>query len=135
MMVNQLARRAATPPHVVRYYSRIGLLRPLRDPENGYKRFDISDIGRLRFIRRAKSLGFTLSEIAEILDHASHGESPCPRVREIISARIEDNRRQLEEMTALQSRMESALEQWESMPDANPDGHTLCHLIESIDKA
>lgn len=134
MMVNQLAERTATPPHVVRYYSRIGLLRPERDPDNGYKRFDTSDVARLRFIRRAKSLGFTLGEIAEILDHATAGESPCPRVREIITARIEENRRQLEEMAALQSRMEAALERWRAMPDAEPDGHTVCHLIESVDE-
>lgn len=132
MMVNQLARRTATSPHLVRYYSRIGLLRPARDPHNGYKRFNAADVARLRFIRQAKSLGFTLSEIAEVLDRANRGESPCRRVREIITAHVEENRRQLESMEALQSRMETALERWRAMPDAESDAHMVCHLIESL---
>jgi len=131
MKVIDLARRAGETPEVVRYYTRIGLLNPARNPGNGYKRFVDADLVRLRFIRQAKALGFTLAEIAEILDHARGGGSPCPKVREIIERRIEENRHRLEELTRLQQRMESALERWRGLPDGVPDGHTVCHLIES----
>ena len=57
---------------------------------------------------------------------------PCPRVREILMTRIKENRSHLEELMALQSRMEQALEQWKKMPDGVPDGHSVCHLIESV---
>lgn len=134
MKVNELAREAGATPDVVRYYTRIGLLTPQRDPANGYKRFSPRDARRLRFIRRAKSLGFSLSEIAEILNHAEHGESPCPRVREILERHIQENRRELLELMALQERMERALARWSEMPDGIPDGHTVCHLIESIEE-
>lgn len=132
MKVHELARRAELPPHIVRYYTRIGLLRPRRDPDNGYKLYSESDTRRLRFIRQAQELGFTLTEIGEILDHAAHDRSPCPRVREIIERRIVDNRRKLAELLALQGRMEDALRQWRTMPDGEPDGETVCILIESI---
>ncbi len=132
MKVHELARRAELPPHIVRYYTRIGLLQPRRDPDNGYKLYSESDTQRLRFIRQAQELGFTLTEIGEILDHAAHDRSPCPRVRAIIEGRIVDNRRKLAELLALQGRMENALRQWRSMPDGEPDGETLCVLIESI---
>ena len=133
MKVNELAREAGATPDVVRYYTRIGLLTPQRDPTNGYKRFSPRDARRLRFIRQAKSLGFSLSEIAEILHHAAHAESPCPRVREILEHHIRENRRELLELMALQERMERALARWREMPDGIPDGHTVCHLIESIE--
>jgi len=129
--VNELARRAGETPEVVRYYARIGLLAPSRDPGNGYKRFAERDLQRLKFIRQAKSLGFTLGEVAEILGHAERGQSPCPRVREILEARVEENRRRLAEVLALQERMERALARWARMPDGVPDGHTVCHLIEA----
>ena len=81
MTVNQLSKRGSVAPHVIRYYSRIGLLNPARHPENGYKLFNRSDITRLRFIRQAQSLGFTLEEIAKIFEDSTHGTSPCERDR------------------------------------------------------
>jgi MerR family Zn(II)-responsive transcriptional regulator of zntA len=134
MTVTQVAAAASVEPHVVRYYSRIGLLKPKRHPENSYKLFSEADVKHLRFIRKAQQLGYTLSEIAEILRHAVDGESPCPTVREILQRRIEENRRRVEELLRLQQRMEQALEQWKDMPDAMPDGHTICALIESVDE-
>jgi MerR family Zn(II)-responsive transcriptional regulator of zntA len=134
MKVNELARHAGATPDVVRYYTRIGLLEPSRDPSNGYKRFSHRDLRRLRFIRQAKRLGFSLSEIAEILGHAERSESPCPRVRQILESRIRENGRRLLELMALQERMERALARWNEMPDGVPDGHTVCHLIESIEE-
>lgn len=133
MTVSQLARRADVEAHVVRYYSREGLLIPQRDPLNGYMLFDESDVRRLHFIRLAKHLGYTLAEIEEILHDADEGESPCPKVRDILAHRIEETRLKVKELTALQRRMEEALALWETLPDGVPDGHTVCHLIESLD--
>ena len=135
MTVNQVARAASVEPHVVRYYSRIGLLKPKRHPENSYKLFSEVDLKYLRFIRKAQELGYTLSEIGEILQHAVDGESPCPTVREILQRRIEDNRKRVAELLRLQNRMEEALAQWKDRPDGVPDGHTICVLIESMDSA
>lgn len=127
-----LARQAQVPVHVVRYYTRIGLLRPARNPANGYQLFAEAHLKRLRFILQAKALGYTLREIRAILQEAERGKSPCPRVREIIGQHIADNRQRLEEMLSLQHRMERALRAWAKMPDGVPDGHTVCHLIESV---
>ncbi len=131
MTVTDLSRHSGVTAHAVRYYSRIGLLKPGRNPENGYRIFDRTDISRLRFIRQAQSLGFTLEEVSEILEESGKGHSPCPKVREILHRRIEENRRKLEELTNLQERMEHALVHWAGMPDGMPDGHSICHLIES----
>ena len=132
--VNELAARAAAPPQVVRYYARIGLLKPRRHQENGYRLFGKQDAQRLRFIRMAKQLGFSLGEIRQITEHADHCESPCGAVRKIIQQRIRENRVKIDAMVNLQGRMESALELWASMPDGIPDGHHVCHLIESFEE-
>ncbi|HSI88055.1 MAG TPA: MerR family DNA-binding protein [Pyrinomonadaceae bacterium] len=127
-----LAKRTDTPIFTVRYYTRIGLLKPSRNLKNGYKVYKQSDKERLKFITAAKELGFTLAEIEEILDHAVHGESPCPMVREIVEKRIDENRRKLQEMRKLQKRLERAADVWKSMKDSEPDGHSVCRLIESF---
>lgn len=129
--VKRLAALADVTADAVRHYVRIGLLKPERDPRNGYRRFSEADVRRLRFVRQAKSLGYTLPEIAEIFAHAERGQSPCPRVRELIGRRIGENRRLVDELRALQERMEKALERWKTMPDGVPDGDSICHLIES----
>jgi DNA-binding transcriptional MerR regulator len=130
--VTELANRCETTPHLVRYYTRMGLLRPKRNPENGYRLYKVAEISWLRFVRQAKSLGYTLKEIKEIMIDVDDKASPCPRVREILMTRIEDNRKHLEELMTLQARMEKAINQWSKMPDGVPDGHSVCHLIEAV---
>ena len=133
LTVNELAIQSNAPAHVVRYYARIGLIKPSGQQENGYRLFKPRDANRLHFIRMAKQLGFTLSEIREITQHADQGESPCEDVRRIIQCHIWENRTRIDEMLKLQNRMEQALTKWEDMPDGVPDGHSVCHLIESFD--
>ncbi|HSD54000.1 MAG TPA: MerR family transcriptional regulator [Burkholderiales bacterium] len=132
MQVHELARRAGVSGHAVRYYHSLGLLKPARDPENGYRRFDVGALQRLRFIHSAKSLGFTLAEIREILKTSQAGDSPCPAVREVVSRRIKENAARIRALAALQGRLESAARRWAHMPNRVPDGHAVCHLIESF---
>jgi MerR family mercuric resistance operon transcriptional regulator len=70
--IGELARAAGVHVETVRFYERKGLL---RQPErgDGYRRYPSSDLDRLRFIRRAKDLGFTLAEITGLLDAAGAG--------------------------------------------------------------
>ncbi len=127
-----LAKRTQTPIYTVRHYTRIGLLKPSRDLRNGYKIYTPADKERLKFIVAAKGLGFTLGEIEQILDHAGGGDSPCPMVRSIVERRIAENRERIRELQRLQERLESAAGAWRSMKDSEPDGHSVCKLIESF---
>lgn len=132
LTVTELARQSDTTPHAVRYYTRKGLLQPVRHPENNYRLYKPREIHWLRFVKQAKALGYTLAEIREIMQDAENNQSPCPRVREILQKHITENRKQLEDLLSLQGRMEHALKQWDGMPDGVPNGHSVCHLIETI---
>ncbi|MGH8509036.1 MAG: MerR family transcriptional regulator [Gammaproteobacteria bacterium] len=133
--VKDLARACGVSADAVRYYVQIGLLTPTRDQNNRYQLFDVADVKRVLFIRRAKRLGYTLKEIRKIFAESSKGRSPCPLVREIIRCRIVENRRQLDQDMMLQKRMERAFAQWRTMPDGVPDGDTICQLIEYVVEA
>jgi DNA-binding transcriptional MerR regulator len=130
--VSQLAKTAKVTPDAIRHYVRIGLLQPGRNEGNGYKLFTPEDLQRVRFIRKARNLGYTLSDIQSILDDSNKGQSPCPKVRQIIEQRIEENKRRIQELQSLQTRMENALKKWRNLPDGIPDGDCICHLIEAI---
>ncbi|MEO8012195.1 MAG: MerR family transcriptional regulator [Dokdonella sp.] len=131
MKVSELARLTGATPDTVRYYVQIGLLDPAKDATNGYRRFDEADLRRLRFVLRAKRLGFQLDEIAQILSMSDRGDTPCPVVREIVQRRVGENRERLIEVQALQTRLERALALWAEMPDGEPDGHAACALIDA----
>jgi len=132
LTVSELSKIALTTSDAVRHYVRIGLLVPSRDSVNGYRLFNRDDIKKVKFIRRAKGLGFTLNDIQIIFNHSNDGRSPCPAVRDMIRQRIDANRSKLAELNNLQQRMDEALDKWESMPDGKPDGEAICHLIESV---
>lgn len=65
--IGALARRAGVRIDTVRYYERSGLLSPRNRLESGYRRYGAAELARLRFIRRAQGLGFSLKEIRDLL--------------------------------------------------------------------
>lgn len=132
MRVKELAERSGVASHVIRYYSRLGLLHPRRERANGYRAYAEADVHRVRFIRRARWLGFSLQDVELILGDADRGKSPCPEVRRLIAERARENHQRLEALTGLQQRMESAIDRWSRMPDRLPDHRSLCHLIDMV---
>ena len=98
MHVNELAIRSDVPAHVVRYYTQIGLLTPTREARNRYRDYVESDVYRVKFIRRAKWLGFTLRDVKAILGDADAGDSPCPEVRDLVKLRAHENHHRLQQL-------------------------------------
>jgi len=132
MYVTELARKTGISPDTVRYYSKTAMLNPRRNEDNGYQVYGNSDVRRLRFIRAAKSLGYTLSDIREIFADAEHGQSPCPRARALIERHIKETEARLAELTTLHEKMQQALKAWECMEDSEPTGESVCALIETL---
>ena len=120
MRVQEFASRAGVARHVARYYIRIGLLRPRR-AANRYARFVESDLRRLAFVRRARRLGFTLSDVRRFLSLYDAGRAPCPDVRVIGRCREAETAVALRELTALHGRIGRALRRWRRTRDKPAD--------------
>jgi DNA-binding transcriptional MerR regulator len=132
MRVQDIANQVGVTAHTIRYYNKLGLLSSNRDPSNQYRRFDASALERLRFVLRAKTLGFSLAEIREVLEMSHAGRSPCPRVRDIVRERIAENAASIAQLNILQRRLEQTARRWSEMTDQAPNGPAICHLIESL---
>jgi MerR family copper efflux transcriptional regulator len=87
MGIGELARRAGVAIDTVRYYERHRLLSPRERWPSGYRRYGDPEVARLRFIRRAKSLGFSLAEVRELL--ALSGKREVAKVKRRAQARLE----------------------------------------------
>ncbi|MDZ4142460.1 MAG: MerR family transcriptional regulator [Methylotenera sp.] len=133
MTVIELSRHTGATPDAIRYYARLGLLKQTRNTANNYMQFSQEDVNCVRFIRRAQRLGFSLAEIASIIETSRKNGSPCQMVRETLGLRIQENGRALSELIALQNRMEKAIAQWQQMPDGALGQQVLCSLIESME--
>lgn len=134
MRVNQLAKEIGVTGDTVRFYTRIGYLKPSKNPANGYKEYGAKDRRLLRFILSARQLGFSVEDIGQILDTAEQGRSPCPLVRELIRQRLIETEKGFQDSARLRQRMMTAIETWSQKPDRLPTGDMICHLIEEFDE-
>jgi len=95
--IGQLAKRSGVPIDTVRHYERIGLLKPAARLASGYRRYGEAEQKRLRFIRRAKALGFTLDEVQELL--ALSAGRNVQSIRKAAAARLADVEQRIEELS------------------------------------
>ena len=90
LTIGQVARRAGFGIETVRFYERNGLIEEPPRRISGYRQYPESVISRLRFIKRAKELGFSLREIKELLSLRVDPTTTCSDIRERAEAKIAD---------------------------------------------
>lgn len=94
--IGALAKQVGVRIDTVRYYERSGLLAPRTRLESGYRRYGATEAARLRFIRRAQALGFTLSEVRELL--ALSARRDVGRVRRAAQEKLADVERRIADL-------------------------------------
>ncbi|HSE27111.1 MAG TPA: heavy metal-responsive transcriptional regulator [Gemmatimonadales bacterium] len=98
MTIGQLAREAGVNIQTVRYYERRRLLPAPARRVSGYRDYDAGALARLRFIRRAQELGFTLAEIAELLALRLDPRTTAADVKARANRKIADVDRKLRDL-------------------------------------
>jgi MerR family copper efflux transcriptional regulator len=88
LSIGQLALRTGVAIDTVRYYERNGLLQPAGRLASGYRRYGEAELKRLRFIRRAKALGFTLEDVRALLELSA--ERNVAKVKRAAQAKLAD---------------------------------------------
>lgn len=87
--IGQAARRAGCPASTIRYYERIGLLSAPRRGANGYRYYDDAALERLRFVHRARTMGFPVAAVRDLLRLADHPHWPCDDVDHVLDAQLD----------------------------------------------
>jgi MerR family transcriptional regulator, copper efflux regulator len=134
--IAEVADRSGFTPATLRYYEDIGLVTPAARTEAGYRLYDDSSLERLRFIARAKQLGCSLDEIAE-LSRAWDGGQCGPvqeRLRVAVAAKIAASQRQIADMTLLTADLQRAAAVLTAHTPAGPCDDT-CGCISDIGPA
>ena len=103
LSIGQLAKRAGVGVETIRFYERKGLIaEPARRPSSGYRQYPEEVVRRVRFIRRAKALGFTLREIQDLLELNASPHSTCAEVRSKAEAKLVDVRQKIRDLQRIE---------------------------------
>lgn len=128
LKIGEVAERTGITKQAIRFYEREGLIEePDRDPQSGYRKFDIEVLHRIRFILNAKELGFTLDEIKELLSILKEQNN----VPEKFAAKLSSKKERIEEKI---SKLKALRDLLEEMLDDCPEEGTAedCPCIEEI---
>jgi MerR family mercuric resistance operon transcriptional regulator len=125
--IGQLSRRTGCNIETIRYYERIGLLpRPPRSTSR-YRLYEVGDVHRLRFVRRARELGFGLDDVRTLLAlSADGGTETCVEVRELAAAHLGDVRAKIADLRAMERVLADAVRRCDA---GEPPG---CPLIDAL---
>ncbi len=124
MRIGELARSVGVSVETIRYYQRIGLLELPHKPYGGIRSYGTEDLQRVRFIRRAQQLGFSLDDICELLELSS---SDCEEVQKLAAEKLNLVQEKLGQLRRIESVLAKTLEQC-----AKRKGNQPCPIIESL---
>jgi len=127
MTIGKLAKQAAVSIDSIRFYERRGLLAPAARTESNYRLYPLEAAARLRFIKRAQNLGFTLSETREFLDLSHDPSASKADIKRKTREKIADIRARMADL----GRMLKALEQLDQSCDGRgPIGD--CPILHAL---
>jgi MerR family transcriptional regulator, copper efflux regulator len=130
MFIHELAQASGVSAKTIRYYESIGLLPAPPRAENNYRQYGADAVERLRFIVSARSLDFSLTDIAEFLSARDEGALPCKRVLDSIEGRIAELDRRIADLLALRDNLSRVRADGEGLPaDKKCDDDCLCYVI------
>lgn len=126
MKIGELARATGAKVETVRYYESIGLLGDTARTAANYRVYDRAQLDRLSFIRRARTLGFSIEEVRQLLDMASDRSRSCADVDQIARAHRDAIDRKIADLQALRHELDALL----TACPASVIGD--CHIIEAL---
>ena len=88
MNIGQAAQACGLPNKTIRYYEDIGLVIPKRQVGNDYRTYSLADVAQLRFLQRARAVGFSIDECRELLALYANPERRCAQVKALVSEKI-----------------------------------------------
>jgi len=123
LTIGRLARTAGVNIETIRYYQRRGLLALPRKPLQGYRRYGADELARLRFIKRAQQLGFTLREIKELL---TIDQGSCAATRRRAEQKRADINARLHDLQNLRTTLDRLIRA------CRRGGQPTCPIVETL---
>ena len=129
MTISKAAKRAGTGIETIRFYERRGLIdQPPKPSAGGFRDYPHETVSRLRFIREAQELGFSLDEIADLLSLRADPKANCAQVQRRAEAKLAEVRRKIERLQDIGTALERLIQ---ACPGKGALG--ACSILESLE--
>lgn len=125
--ISQLAKAAEIPTTTVRYYERIGLVEPEDRSYGNYRLYSDESLRKVKFIRAAQAIGFTLEDVKALLSDDAGGTPKCGNVQGLIEDRLADIEERLKDLRHVRRVLRSALEKCKRQKKSD-----CCHVVEGL---
>jgi len=125
LTIGKVARAAGVNVETVRYYQRSGLVPEPQRPAGGMRRYSHETVARLRFIKRAQELGFTLAEIRRLL--ALGDPQTCGKARALAAEKLSLVRARIADLERMRAALESLIDRCDAVR-----GQVSCPIIETL---
>lgn len=125
--ISQLAEKAGIPTTTVRYYERIGLVEPEDRSAGNYRLYSRASLNKLKFIKAAQAIGFTLDDTRALLADESGSPPKCGDVQDLIEDRLADVEERLKDLRHVRKVLKSALSQCQQQKQTD-----CCHVVEGL---
>jgi len=134
MTVKEVAESVGLPSRTIRYYDRIGLVKADERTAAGYRLYSPEDEGKLRFIRRAKALGFSLDDIRGLMDAAERGccDQVVPEVERLLEQKVKEIDARIAELNAFRERLLSYSEGRGPGCGCNNGSGAFCGCLDDV---
>jgi len=129
LTIGEVAKAAEVGVETVRFYEREGLIAEPPRRQSGYRQYPPETVRRLRFIRRAKDLGFTLKEIGELLDLRVDPRKSCADVRTLAKAKMADVESKMLDLAQIQAALTELVR---TCRGKGPT--TACPILDALDE-
>ncbi len=126
LSIGQVSNQLDMSTDTLRYYERIGLLPPVGRSASGQRRYSPRDLSRLRFIRRAQAMGFSLDEIGQLLKMREDPLHARDDIRRLTREKLRDVDARLAEITTLRNELQLLV----NLCQGNGEG---CPIVERMD--
>lgn len=126
LTIGALSKQTASKVETIRYYEQMGLLSAARRTSGGHRLYDQAHVKRLTFIRRARALGFSVTEVRTLLTLSDQRRRPCAEVRTVAVIHLADVKGKIADLTA----MERVLGDTIARCDAGSGSH--CPMIDAL---
>lgn len=130
LKIGELAKATETNNETLRFYESKGLLEPPRRTDAGYRLYTKTDVARVRFIVRARRMGFSLKDIEELLSlRVDREHSTCGEVKELAETKLVDIEARIDEL----QRMKVALERITAKCFGGDESAVHCSILNELD--
>ncbi|MGA2595887.1 MAG: MerR family transcriptional regulator [Bryobacteraceae bacterium] len=127
----ELAKLSGVSTDTLRHYERLGILAKPRRSEGNYRMYPPDSAFRVKLVRQALSIGFSLPDLAKILKVRDGGGAPCRNVRAIAEKRLAHVEQEIAALTQLRDQLQLLLESWDERLARTPEGQPA-RLLELL---